>query len=379
METPTRNSPPPSDGIVAVAAVTLQEAYRRVKREYGDEAVIVGSRSVSRREDRGLGQSRFVEVLVQTGNPVPVTTPVAGGRAPAGLAAEVERIEDLVAAIEKEHARLRSIHRSTTDPLTEALVASGASEPAVNHLLTRFTSETGRLTTDRTAALSWLEQNLLASNSDWNGFYGCHAFLGPSGSGRTELVLEAARKLQQHNRRTLVLSIQPAHRGEVRRLQTAAAAGGFDAAVIQKTESVASVAEHLGDYDAVLLDLPDLDGSAGMEPGQELHRWLATNDGFHRHLVLPLDGDPRDQADLAPLTRTWNCDWLALTNTGRTRRWGKVLDLQRSLSLPLSLLAAESIGDAPRIAVSGQVLDHILGAVDHGETTVAAMPMTDAT
>ena len=376
MDSRAPTAPPPGDGTVAVVAATLQEAYRRVKMQYGAGAVILGSRTGTRRQSRRLGVSRHVEVLVQTGAPVPAAERSAVASASArGLAAEVARIEALVGAIEEEHARLRHRRRDGRDPLTDVLVAAGASEATVTHLLTRFTSETGRPATDRPAAIDWLRQNLPACNGDWDDFDGCHAFLGLAGGGRTELVLAVARELQRRNRRTLVLSILPAHRGEVRRLQSAASMDGYDAAVIRKPESIGNVADHLGGYAAVLLDLPDLDGPADLEPGGYLHAWLAANDGFHRHLVLPLDGDPRDQADLVPVARTWHCDWLALTRTRRTHRWGKVLDLHRSLSLPLSLLSPAIAGEAPRIAVASEVLDLVLDARDCSGG--AASPVAD--
>ncbi|RKZ19712.1 hypothetical protein DRQ50_01470, partial [bacterium] len=287
------------EGLVAVKAATLQDAYRRVKKDFGDDAVIVGSRTVTRRQDHGLGRDRYVEVMVQADGQAGVRRPPAKSSTERrDMAAEVARIEDLAAILEEQHARLvKGTARVDANPLSGILTGAGASAETVAHLLTRFAGETGRPEHDRPGFLSWLEENLPASNSDWAGFYGCHAFLGRSDTGRSDLVLGAAAELSARKRRTLMLSIMPAHRGEVRRLQAAAAAGSFDAAVIQNTDRIAAVAEHLGNYDAVLLDLPEIDTPA-MSPGGTLHRWLAANEGFHRHLVLPLDGDVRDLADM---------------------------------------------------------------------------------
>lgn len=375
-----QSSPQGDGGLATVLAPTLQDAYRRVKKDFGHDAVIVGSRTVERRQ--GLGRQRAVEVTVQTDAGAAVaarrSAPAESGE---GLAVEVARIESLVASLEEQHARIMSDRpAATANPLARTLSEAGAGDETVAHLLARFSGETGKPENDRPGFLSWLEENLAASNSDWDGFYGCHAFLGRADTGRSDLVLAAAAALSSRGRRTLMLSIMPAHRGEVRRLQTAAAAGQFDAAVIQNTDRIAAVAEHLAEYDAVLLDLPDLDEEP-MATGGELHRWLAANEGFHRHLVLPLDGDVRDQADLAPEARSWNCDWLTLTHTHRSRQWGKVLDLQRSFGLSLSLLAASTAAGTPEIASAGAVLDRMLdpGPARNTEAAadfVAATPMT---
>lgn len=384
METRRQSSQGADDGLVAVAAATLQDAFRRVRKDFGADAVIVGSRTVDRRQARGLGRERFVEVMVQSdagagaGTRLPRATTIDGD-----LAGEVARIEDMVAAIEEQHARLvQGAPEVSANPLARVLAAAGATDDTVAHLLARFTGETGRPEHDRPGFMSWLAENLPASNSDWNGFYGCHAFLGRADTGRSELVLGVAAELTARGRRTLMLSIMPAHRGEVRRLQAAAALGRFDAAVIQKTELIATVTEHLNDYDAVLLDLPELDSPA-MSAGGALHRWLAANEDFHRHLVLPLDGDVRDQADLAPLARDWSCDWLALTHTHRSRYWAKVLDLQLAFGLALSLLAPSRNETVPVIATAGGLLDRMLGAEESAEQGnlnefVAAAPVTAA-
>ncbi len=227
---------------------------------------------------------------------------------------------------------------------------------------------------DRPAFLGWLEQNLPAGNCGWDGFYGSHAFLGTPGCGRTGLVLAAAARLQARGRRTLVLSLVPGDDGLIRRLQRAASDGGFDAAVMRRPEQLEETADQLAAYDVVLVDLPPLHG-ADMAEGGVLHRWLATNPGFHRHLVLPLDGDTGDLAALAPQARAWNCDWLAMARTDRSRRWAKLLDLTVSLGLPFSLLAADpERGGELEIAASGLLLDRVLGA--NPETFVPVLPVT---
>lgn len=356
----------PSDGIVVVAAPSLQDAHRRIKRDYGNQAEILDTRNVSRREAQGLGRERLVEVTIRVpgakgSDQKTIERPAARMESPTDvedLVREVERIEALVEELASSPTTAAPAERA---PLAVHLEDSGARRGTVDHLLARFAAETGHGPGDRAAFLTWLEANLPASNCDWDGFYGCHAFLGSSGAGRTDMVLAAAARLQALGRRTLVLAMLPRDEGLIRRLQQAASDGGYDAALLRRPEQLQENAAQLGDYDVVLVDLPPLDAPE-MAEGQPLHRWLAANSGFHRHFVMPLDGDTGDLADLAPTVRAWNCDWLAVARTDRSRRWAKLLDLNVSIGLPVSLVSSgPRTGGAVEIAASGVLLDRILG------------------
>lgn len=364
----------PSDGLVVVAAPSLQDAYRRIKRDYGDQAEVVDTRTVSRREALGLGRERLVEVTIRLPGARRSEHPAASVARSADLddlVTEIERIEKLVAELAEARPAATAAPRS---PLADLLEDAGARPATVEHLLARFSAETGGGPGDRPAFLTWLEQNLPAGNCGWDGFYGSHAFLGSPGCGRTALVLAAAARLQARGRRTLVLSLIPGDEGLIRRLQRAAADGGFDAAVMRRPEQLEETADQLATYDVVLVDLPPLYGP-DMAEGGVLHRCLATNPGFHRHLVLPLDGDTGDLAELAPQARSWNCDWLAVARTDRSRRWAKLLDLTVSLGLPFSLLAADpERGGELEIAASGLLLDRVLGATPNA--FVPVLPVT---
>lgn len=380
-----RNSSQPVDGTPAVVtAGTLKEAYKTVREQYGEDAVILGTRTVNRRHELGLGHERQVEVTVQLPGAAPTPAPAAlghrqatgtldrllSGQQVAGIttdigadiAREVERIEDLVAAIDEAHTQL-AFHSETiaNNALAETLLENGASPDAVNTLLTRFTSETGAAVHDRPAAMTWLTENLRASNCTWDDLYGCHAFLGEAGSGRSDLVLTAAGLLQALGRRTLVLSMMPGNNGDIRRLQIEAASKGFDAAVIKKEVQLAATEKHLTAYDVVLVDMPHL-GHDTMAEGGVVHAWLARNTRFHRHLLVPMDKDPRDMDTLNQAARAWNCDWIAVSRTDLTKRPAKLLDLLERVPLPVSLTSSDPARTGHlEIAHSERILDTILG------------------
>ncbi len=358
-----------------VTAPTLKEAYRLVRAEYGANAVILGSRTVHRRDALGLGQQREIEVTVQvpggaTASPARPLTPAYGVTdsaeavdTHAEIVGEVSRIEEMVAAIVADYARLAKGRLPYCDNVVaETLVENGASPEAVNTLLTRFVSETGGAVQDRPAVLAWLAENLRTSNCRWEDFYGCHAFLGETGSGRTEMILAAAALLCGLGRRTLVLSLMPRDNGDIRRLQLEASQNGFDAAVIKKSVQLENVQAHLGDYDVVLVDMPHLRHQE-MGEGGVIHNWLAENTSFHRHLLVPLDKDPRDLDYLREGARRWHCDWIAVSRSDLTVRSAKLLDVLETMPIPLSLIGGDPAGPSRlEIAHSDRILDRMIGS-----------------
>lgn len=352
---------------------TLKEAYRQVENRYGKNVIILGTRKITRRQEQGLGHEELIEVTVLPPGQEPVRRPAATIDRSALPAAETS---ELVREITSEVERIERLVREATaigtargdwfelegHPLAESLVAAGASTETVGNLLTRFASETGAAIGDRPAALDWLKNNLRASNCGWDGFFGCHAFLGEPGAGRTSLVLGAAAEQRAHGRKTLVLTLHPAHAGEIRRLQNAAASHGFDAAILRKDSQLERSESHFGQYEVVLLDLPALDHPA-LAVGGQVHRWLARNSGFHRHLIVPLDRDLQDAGPLARAGREWNCDWLAASRLDRTRLQGKLLNLAEIVPLPYSLTSEVQAGRPQlNVADSGALLDRVLGA-----------------
>ncbi len=380
-----RNSKPSVDGApVVVSAPTLKEAYRIVRADYGEDAVILGTRTVNRRQELGLGHDREIEVTVQmpgataavsglgsrTGRALSTggtraATATTGPDLNQEIIREVTRIEQLVAAIAEDHDRMSRQRLPYCDnPLAETLIENGASPAAVNTMLTRFTSETGNPVTDRPAAVAWLTENLRASNCSWDEFYGCHAFLGEAGCGRSDLVLTAAGLLQAMGRHTLVLSLMPTSSGDIKRLQLEASRVGFDAAVIKKESQLASAEKHLANYDVVLVDMPPLRHEV-MAEGGRIHGWLARNTGFHRHLLVPMDKDPAYMDYLNRAVRVWNCDWVAISRADLSGRGGKLIDLLEKVPVPVSLTGANPAhGGSLEIAQSDRLLDAMLGGAE---------------
>lgn len=377
------SSKPSRDGALAtVSAPTLAEALQRARLLHGEDAGIVESRTVTARHPDGLGQQTLVEVVVAPAGvaralaprrpAAPAARGAPGGRdLAAALTGEVERIEQLVAAITAGRGAARD-GLVEDYPLAAPLQRAGASRAAVLRLAAQFRALPAADRGDGAAALAHLRGLLRASPTEWRGFGGCHAFLGAAGAGKTDLVLGTAARVRAAGQSVLVLSLLPRHGGEIRRLQLEASEHGYDAAVMHRPEQLIENVEHLAGYGAVLLDTPSLFARSLAESG-ELQSFVAGQASFHRHLVLPLDGDPGEQGELWEAARLWNCDWTALTRVDLCRRPGKLLDLLGRVSSPFSLIAGGPWpGNEPALARPDALLRLCVGAALPAPAAAAA-------
>jgi len=374
MDSAASTRPSPDGWPATVTAPTLSEALQRARELHGDDACVIDSRTVTVRQEDGLGQRRVVEVRVAPPGAVGRglgRRPSRRAAAPSGDLAdafteEVERIERLVATL----AGGPEAQPGGAYPLARALRRAGASADAVERVAAGFARLPEAKRRERDAAARHLGSLLRTSASDWPQLGGVHVFLGESGCGRSDLVLGVAARLAAAGQRPLVLSLLPRHGGEIRRLQLEAAAHGYDAAVMHRPDQFARHAGQFGAYGAVLVDTPALLATPLAALG-DLPAFVVGNGAFHRHLVLPADADLRERADLWQAARDWNCGWTAVTRLDRTRLPGKLLDACIRLPWPVSFTAAGPWpGAGPELARSDLLVRRLLGGA--GELAAAA-------
>jgi hypothetical protein len=361
------NSRPSPDGWPAtVTAATLTEALQRARELHGDDACLIDSRTVSVRQEDGLGQRRVVEVRVAPpgavgrglSRPAARRAPSPGSDLADALAHEVERIEQLAATLAGGGPQGGAWGDY---PLARTLLRAGASVHAVERTAAAFARLPEAKRRGRDAAAQHLGSLLRASASEWPQLGGVHVFLGEAGCGRSDLVLGVAARLAAAGQRPLVLSLLPRHGGEIRRLQLEAAAHGYDAAVMHRPDQFARHADQFAAYGAVLVDTPAL-FAAPLQALGELQAFVVGNASFHRHLVVAADADLRERTDLWQAARDWNCDWSAVTRLDRTRLPGKLLDVCIRLPWPVSFTAAAPWpGPGPELARADQLVRRLLG------------------
>jgi len=363
MEFLRNNTPRGENKTTVVTGSSLSDAYRKVRLEFGPDAVISGSRSRTRRKDNGWGSEQVIDVMVEkpgSARLVGEETTDARGHVTSQIKYEVERLEKMVEEIIKADApATEETGGSADNPLGEFLTGNGASTGAVERLLTRFAGETGKPRNDRPGALAWLNGHLAAGDTQPADIDGTHAFLTENAGDRFETAGHLAHAMTRADRRALLLAVIPDPDRDVARLQKLAENIGCDAAVIREIEQLDDLTGRFPGYDAVLVDLPALSDPAMAENGP-IHRALAGDADIRRHLQIPAERDFLDLADLREAARAWNGDHLVLTRLETTRRPAKILDLVDAIPLPVSFLVR---GDARHGFLQAATADRLLDLI----------------
>ncbi|MBN2169914.1 MAG: hypothetical protein JW819_01180 [Candidatus Krumholzibacteriota bacterium] len=292
-----------------IVAPDVRTAMREVKERYGEDALILDTRTRRSRESGSLQGAREVEITVG----------LAGPEAPArarSVADELDRLEALLAELEAREASLRAREATLGDgaappaayPLDEALEDCGVSAATRRRLAADHEMEVppvdqadpGRARERLAAHIRCVEAMDLAD------LRGRHTLLGRPGAGRSTLALKLAARAARAGVDTLLIAHAPGHPGEAVRLERAAEAAGFAARLTADDEALLATLAGAGDRELVLVDLPPL----AKDQWELLSRAEAVLAGepLLRHLVVPADGGWRGLETAAS-----RCDFLAIS------------------------------------------------------------------
>jgi len=345
---------------VVVRGDTQQEALANVKRRYGPQAAIVESREVRERSQDTLEERRVIEVVVALdfqGEMSP--QPEAYGLS-AALAHEIVRIEDLVTSLEVGQEEQPDPDQVLLDsyPLASGLLRAGVGRPATLHLARQWRAST--VDGVEIDARRHIMEQIHTSRGGWTNFGGCHVLIGESGSGRTALCMGVARELSKRNEKVLVLMVGTRNKGEIRLLQEQARVLGVDAAILRQGQELVRAESYFSRYSAVLIDTPAVGPSERQD--SSLHRALAENERYHRHLIVPVDADAGTDPRLWKHARDWSCDWVALTRSDLAARPGRVIEIAMASPCPLSMQSSRRNGETSVEIVTGEMLiNRLLG------------------
>jgi hypothetical protein len=334
-----------------VVARDLRSALRTVRQRYGDEALIIETRTRRRPQ---AGSLRLVEdVELRIGLPGPGA---AGARlgAPRSLAGELERLESLIAELDSAVsaaapdyplaarlgelgllpatiARLAADHAEEVPPVEQAAV-----EPALARLA---------------AQLPCLEAMAVA---DLRGF---HALLGGPGAGRSALAMKLCARAAAGGATAAHLAFAPVHPGERLRLEREAMNAGHEAVLAPDAAALADALRYLQRHDLVVVDLP------AFAPEQlGLLERSAAQAGVPmllRHAVLAADGWARLAPDLREAAH-----YLAITRSDLADPLRLALDLTPGGTPLLSFVAGGCQAATPlALAEPGRLLGGLRAAL----------------
>ena len=231
-----------------VVARDLRSALRTVRQRFGDEALILETRT---RRRPLAGSLRLAdEIELRVGLPGPSDGP---GRAERSLAAELERLERLIADMEAALTQPEPAY-----PLAAALGELGVLPETLARLSADHADEVPPVDQERAEpalarlalALPCLEAMAAA---DLRGF---HALLGAAGVGRSTLAMKLCAAAAANGTDAVHLAFAPAHPGERMRLEAEAMAAGHEVVLATDSAALGEAMRYLQRRDLVIVDMP---------------------------------------------------------------------------------------------------------------------------
>lgn len=274
-----------------VVAPDMRSALKSVKEQFGEDALILDTRSRRLAKEGSLRLEEEIEVRVMVPDRDPggrlIEAPAGdAGPVPGSLEAEIQRLESLVGEFERQIEAHESRGRY---PLRPALRELGLSAEAVDLLAADHAEEIPPFEQEQRApALARLRHWLPCVEAmDVADLRGHHALLGAPGAGRSALARRLATHCAEAGGAALLIACAPEHPGERHRLEAEAQAKGYEAVLAPDERALLEAIEFLRGRDLVILDLP----AFTTEQQALLERVeLALGDTpLLRHLVLPAD------------------------------------------------------------------------------------------
>ena len=241
-----------------IVARDMRSALKTVRARFGEDALILDSRTLRRPRPGSLRMDEEVEVRVALpGAPGEMGT---GPSAPLRLEDEIARLEALLVDME---AQLDAAE-TPGHPLRAALEALGILPATLQRLARDHADEVPPV--DQAAETPALEriaaQLPCVESMALADLRGHHALLGAPGAGRSALATKLCAQAAAAGLRAAHLAVAPTHPGERLRLEAEAELHGHEAVLAPDGEALVDALRFLRDRDLVLIDLP------GFAPGQ---------------------------------------------------------------------------------------------------------------
>lgn len=275
-----------------VVAPDIRSALKSVKEEFGEDALILGTRTRRVPREGSLRLQEEVEVTVVAaadhgGRRQPAAAPGTGPENCADLETEVARVEVIVEEIERQ---LASSEAATRHPLALPLRELGISPATWLAIAADHAEEVPPFEqADLSPALGRLAGFLPCVEAmALKDLRGHHALIGRPGAGRSVLARKLAATVAAEGCRVALVAFAPQHPGERIRLEADSGLQGYEAVLANDPQALLEAVEYLGGRDLVILDMPAFTRTQSAL----LHRVESLLGGapLLRHLVVPADG-----------------------------------------------------------------------------------------
>lgn len=315
----------------------MPEALAQVKRAFGPDAVILGTRALPAKMGGLLG-SGGVEITAaphapsaprsnaaQRGTPTPARNAAAHGAA-LSAGARPQDTSRLTPELQAYYTRL--VEQEVADELAMKIVRRAAA---------RAGTTPGRL---KAALVEVIRESVPTTGGVAAGTRGPRrvALIGPPGCGKTTTIAKLAAQLSlRQKRRVALLSIDMHRMATGEQVRRYAELIGVEAHVAQTEQAVRDICRGLRHVDALLIDTP---GVGPRDPARlaRLAAMLRAARVDETHLVIPVMWDARRQAAAAERFKGLGVTQVTLTGLDEAVGLGVVLNAIDRLKFDVSYL-----------------------------------------
>lgn len=305
-------------------AATIREALDQVKRDLGEDAIILGNRKIA---------------VSDTETQVEVTAaiePVGTSAPPQELSGDIREIKDLLSLLisSKDYfARLQL--EEPVNTLYHSLLARGLDEKHCFVLLKRALTELNGACGDRRKVVEHFGRLVIervrfsrpfSNQTPSRNAQKVFSFVGPTGVGKTTTLAKLAAHVRlKRGLRVGLISLDTYRIGAVDQLRTYANILGVPLMVAQSRSELGKALASLGSQDVVLVDTIGKNFLA-QDQVKDLQQTFADADGVQHFLVLSATAKDEDLRQTVQHFRPLNVHSLIFTKVDETASHGCVIN-----------------------------------------------------
>lgn len=356
---------------------TMPEAMVLIKRDLGDDALILNTKKVKTGGLFGLFRKELLEVTaaVETAEES-APQPAVSKAPPAEVTETPEPQSQPTDALMEELKSLKRlmVHEGPEDrlpellrPMRRLLEKQGVDEAVQTELLSELlqTVESDKPVQEAFHAelVRFIEQHQQAIQND-SPSIAC--FIGPTGVGKTTTIAKvAAEQLLEHKRTVGLITADTYRIAAVAQLKTYGEILDVPVEVVESREQLAGALEALKACDVILIDTAGRNYQQA-EYVQDLQKLLPDTQHIHTTLVLSLTAKYEDMVHIIGNFGALSIDELLLTKKDETASAGVILNLLHHYRIPLRRIATgQNVPDDLVAATPSLIADYIAGELRH--------------
>lgn len=352
-------------------ADTMNEALSMIKMELGSEAIIVSKRSIKQRGFLGRFLPKRLEVTAAIDDG-PKKEPVLLQKSYASLEtnnskameSELNEVKEMLQKLieDKDKGKDKEIKKDKRIGIKKLLIERDVSEEVIESLAKDARKKEKYKDMPRLTDSVILEEIGDILNVDCTREGRVHAFIGPTGVGKTTTIAKiAALEALNTKKKVGLITVDTYRIGAVEQLKIYADILGLPFEVINSTDDIDRAFDHLKDCDSIFLDTTGRSIKNIMQLS-ELKLYLDRIKPDTIYLVVSMTTKYHDLMQILDGFETMDYSRIILTKFDETTTYGSALNAAYCSKAPISYITTgQNVPDDIREASKDTLLELIVG------------------